>query len=140
MERSLLTNDHLLTKCEAKTTMIKTSIRLQELRRKIYIKAKADKADRFWGLYVHVCKESTLLEAYQMVKRNNGAPGIDGMTFDDIEKSGVEVFVLAIRHELINGSYQPSRNRIKEIPKANGKMRKLGIPKLLSYYLFYSLR
>jgi RNA-directed DNA polymerase len=108
--------------------MIKTSITLQELRRKIYMKAKADKAHRFWGLYVQVCKQSTLLEAYQMVKRNNGAPGIDGMTFDDIEQSGVESFILEIQHKLIDGSYQPSRNRIKEIPKANGKMRKLGIP------------
>src|SRR5688572_7360578 len=108
--------------------MIKTSITLQELRRKIYMKAKADKAHRFWGLYVHVCKQSTLLEAYQMVKRNNGAPGIDGMTFDDIEQAGVEGFIRDIQLELINGSYQPSRNRTKEIPKANGKTRKLGIP------------
>ena len=123
-----ITNDNLLTKWEAKTIMIKTSITLQELRRKIYMKAKADKAHRFWGLYVHVCKQSILLEAYQMVKRNNGAPGIDGVTFDDIEKSGVELFVLALQHELIDGSYQPLGNRIKEIPKANGKMRKLGIP------------
>jgi RNA-directed DNA polymerase len=45
--------------------MIKTSNTLQELRRKIYIKAKAEKAHRFWGLYVHVCKLSTLAEAYQ---------------------------------------------------------------------------
>jgi RNA-directed DNA polymerase len=107
--------------------MIKTSITLQELRRKIYIKAKADKSHRFWGLYVHVCKESTLSEAYRMVKRNNGAPGIDGMTFDEIEKAGVESFLQNIQNELINGNYQPSRNRIKEIPKANGKTRKLGI-------------
>src|ERR1700687_6527151 len=127
MERSLLTNDNLLTKREAKTTMIKTSITLQELRKKIYIKAKADKAHRFWGLYVHVCKQNTLEEAYQMVKRNNGAPGIDGMTFDDIEEAGVESFLRNIQGELINGSYQPTRNRIKEIPKANGKTRKLGI-------------
>jgi RNA-directed DNA polymerase len=108
--------------------MIKTSITLQELRRKIYIKAKADKAHRFWGLYVHVCKPSTLEEAYQMVKRNNGASGIDGMTFDDIEQTGVQNFLQNIQEELINGSYQPVRNRIKEIPKANGKTRKLGIP------------
>lgn len=108
--------------------MIKTSITLQELRRKIYIKAKADKAHRFWGLYVHVSKQSTLEEAYQMVKRNNGAPGIDGMTFDDIEQTGVQLFLQNIQEELINDSYQPSRNRIKEIPKANGKTRKLGIP------------
>ncbi|MEO6454964.1 MAG: group II intron reverse transcriptase/maturase [Ginsengibacter sp.] len=108
--------------------MTKTSITLQELRRKIYIRAKAEKAHRFWGLYVHVCKGSTLEEAYQMVKRNNGAPGIDGMTFDDIEQAGVENFLQNIQEELINGSYQPARNRIKEIPKANGKTRKLGIP------------
>jgi RNA-directed DNA polymerase len=107
--------------------MIKTSITMQELRRKIYIKAKADKAHRFWGMYVHVCKQNTLEESYQMVKRNNGAPGIDGVTFDNIEQSGVESFLTDIRQELIEGSYQPSRNRIKEIPKANGKTRKLGI-------------
>lgn len=108
--------------------MIKTSIKLQELRRKIYEKAKADKSHRFWGLYVHACKQSTLEEAYRMVKRNNGAPGIDGMTFDDIEQKGVENFLRSIQQELVNGSYEPARNRIKEIPKANGKTRKLGIP------------
>jgi RNA-directed DNA polymerase len=108
--------------------MIKTSITLQELRRKIYIKAKADKAHRFWGLCVHVCKQTTLEEAYQMVKMNNGAPGIDGVTFDEIEQTGVQHFIQGIQQELINGTYQPSRNRIKEIPKANGKTRKLGIP------------
>ncbi len=108
--------------------MIKTSITLQELRKKIYMKAKADKAHRFWGLYVHVCKQGTLLESYQMVKRNNGSPGIDAMTFEDIEQSGVENFIQELQQQLINDSYQPSRNRIKEIPKANGKMRKLGIP------------
>src|SRR4028119_6986 len=99
MERSLLTHDILISKWEARTIMIKTSIILQELRRKIYMKAKAEKAHRFWGLYVHVCKQSTLLEAYQMVKSNNGAPGIDGMTFDDIEQSGVELFVMALQQE-----------------------------------------
>lgn len=51
-------------------TMIKTSITLQELRRKIYLKAKADKTHRFWGLYVHVCKESTLTESYHLAKSN----------------------------------------------------------------------
>lgn len=108
--------------------MIKTSITLQELRRKIYVKAKADKSHRFWGLYVHVCKQSTLEEAYRMVKRNNGAPGIDGMTFHEIEQKGVESFIQVIQQELIDGSYQPARNRIKEILKENGKTRKLGIP------------
>ena len=58
--------------------MTKTPIKVQDLRRRIYLKAKADKAWRFWGLYVHVCKKATLLEAYKVAKRNNGAPGIDG--------------------------------------------------------------
>ena len=107
--------------------MIKTSITLQELRRKIYMKAKADKTHRFWGLYVHVCKTNALTESYQMAKTNNGAPGIDGMTFDDIEKAGVESFLRNIQEQLVNGTYHPIRNRIKEIPKANGKTRKLGI-------------
>ncbi|MGA8164454.1 MAG: hypothetical protein WB791_05440 [Waddliaceae bacterium] len=73
--------------------MTKTSINLQELRRKIYIKAKADKSWRFWGLYVHVCKMETLQEAYRLTKRNNGAPGIDGVTFETIEESGVGEFL-----------------------------------------------
>lgn len=107
--------------------MIKTSITLQELRRKIYIKAKADNTHRFWGMYVHVCKLNTLRESYQMVKKNRGAPGIDGMTFEEIELLGVEAFLLDIQTELLNETYRPSRNRIKEIPKPNGKTRKLGI-------------
>lgn len=108
--------------------MIKTSVTLQELRKKIYIKAKAEKSHRFWGMYVHLCKQSTLEEAYQVVRKNNGAPGIDGMTFGDIINTGVDSFLNGIQQELINCTYTPTRNRIKEIPKANGKTRKLGIP------------
>jgi RNA-directed DNA polymerase len=108
--------------------MTKTSITLQELRRRIYIKAKAEPAHRFWGLYVHICKMETLREGYRVAKLNNGAPGIDGLTFDEIEKSGTEVFLQNIHQSLKDGTYQPVGNRIKEIPKANGKMRTLGIP------------
>jgi RNA-directed DNA polymerase len=85
----------------------KNVYQLQELRKKIYMTAKADMPHRFWDLYVYVCKRSTLEEAYRMVKRNNGAPGIDGMTFDDIEKSGVQKFLASIQGELIKDSYQP---------------------------------
>lgn len=108
--------------------MTKTSISLQELRKRIYIRAKAEPAHRFWGLYVHVCKLETLREGYRLVKSNNGAPGIDGVTFDKVEESGAESFLDEIHQSLKNGTYQPSRNRIKEIPKAGGKTRKLGIP------------
>ena len=68
-----------------KGVMIKTPDQLQDLRRKIYAKAKADSQWRFWGLYVHVCKWETLQAAYAMAKSNDGAPGIDGVTFEAIE-------------------------------------------------------
>ncbi len=108
--------------------MIKASINLQDLRRKIYLKAKSDKTWRFWGLYVHVCKLEALQWAYRDAKENNGAPGIDGVTFDDIEKAGVEAFLEQIQNELVSGTYRPMGNRIKEIPKDNDKVRVLGIP------------
>ena len=57
--------------------MTKTPISLQDLRRSLYVKAKAEPTWRFWGLYVHVCKMETLQEAYRMAKSNDGAPGIE---------------------------------------------------------------
>jgi len=108
--------------------MIKASVSLQDLRRRMYAKAKADKSWRFWGLYVYVCKMETLREAYQMAKKNNGAPGIDGVTFEVIEGSGLEAFLQQLRDELVSGTYRPVRNRRKEIPKGRGKVRVLGIP------------
>src|SRR5665811_828315 len=103
--------------------MIKASVSLQELRRKIYLKAKSDKTWRFWGLYVHVCKRETLREAYKMAKKNNGAPGIDGVTFATIEESGSDSFLRQIRDELVTNTYRPMRARKKEIPKDGGKVR-----------------
>ena len=110
--------------------MIKASISLQDLRRKIYLKAKAEKRWRFWGLYVHILKMETLQEAYRMAKRNNGAPGIDGVTFEVIEEAGLEAFLKQIQCELVSGTYYPMRNRRKEIPKVGGKVRVLGIPSI----------
>ena len=81
--------------------MIKTPISLQDLRKRIYATAKADKHHRFWGLYVHLCKEETLKEAYRRARLNNGAPGIDGVTFVMIEQSGVEPFLAGIQEELL---------------------------------------
>jgi RNA-directed DNA polymerase len=103
---------------------------LQDLSERIYAKAKAEPAHRFWGLYVHVAKMETLRVAYQMAKENNGAPGIDGVTFEAIEESGVEPFLEVIRTELVSRTYRPMRNRRKEIPKDNGKVRVLGIPSI----------
>ena len=76
---------HRLQHREGKDEMIKASIDLQDLRRRIYVKAKAEPSWRFWGLYVHVCKMETLRAAYAMAKQNDGAPGVDGVTFEAIE-------------------------------------------------------
>ena len=63
-----------------------------------------------------------------MARRNNGAPGIDGVTFEAIEEAGLEGFLEQIRTELVSGTYRPMRNRRKEISKEKGKVRILGIP------------
>jgi RNA-directed DNA polymerase len=108
--------------------MTKAPISLQDLRRSLYVKAKAEPVHRYWGLYVHICKKETLHEAYAMAKRNNGAPGIDGVTFEAIEEGGVESFLKQIQDELVTQTYLPMRARKKEIPKGGGKIRVLSIP------------
>ena len=108
--------------------MTKASIDLQDLRRRIYVKAKAEPSWRFWGLYVHVCKMETLRAAYEMAKKNDGAPGIDGVTFEAIETQGVEALLEQLRDELIGRTYQSLPARRQEIPKDGGKFRVLSIP------------
>lgn len=113
---------------EGRGEMKKTPISLQDLRRRIYVKAKAEPTWRFWGLYVHICKKETLRAAYALAKANNGAPGVDGVTFTAIEAQGVEEFLEQLCLELSQGTYRPQRNRRKEIPKDGNKVRVLGIP------------
>src|ERR1700674_1187288 len=116
-------------KKEGKGEMTKAPNSWQDLRRSLYVKAKAESTWRFWGLYVHVCKMETLYEAYRMAKENGGARGIDGVTFEAIEESGVESFLKQIWDELVSNTYRPMRARKKEIPKDGGtKVRVLSIP------------
>jgi RNA-directed DNA polymerase len=110
--------------------MIKAPVSLQDLRRRLYIKAKAEPTWRFWGLYVHVCKRETLRQAYQLAKSNDGAPGVDGVTFEAIEAEGTDVFLDRLREELEQRSYRPQRARMVEIPKEGGKFRRLSIPSI----------
>src|SRR3979490_3133331 len=113
---------------EGRDEMTKASINLQDLRRRIYVKAKAETTWRFWGLYVHVCKMETLSKAYELAKNNNGAPGIDGVTFAAIEAQGVAAFLEQIQDELVRRTYGPLPARRQEIPKDGGKVRVLSIP------------
>lgn len=109
--------------------MTKTPIDVQDLRRRIYLKAKAEPTHRFWGIYTHICKMETLWEAYLMARANDGSPGTDGETFEAIEESGVEQYLKQIREELIKGEYRPRRARRQEIPKSSGAgVRVLSIP------------
>jgi RNA-directed DNA polymerase len=109
--------------------MTKAPVGLQDLRRKLYVKAKTEPSWRFWGLYVHVCKMETLWTAYELAKDNDGAPGSDGVTFEAIEEQDVAQFLTQIQDELIQRTYVPLPVRKKEIPKDGGnKTRVLSIP------------
>ena len=66
--------------------------------------------------------------AYQEAKANDGAPGLDGVSFENIESQGVEEFLESIQKELLARTYKPTKNRRVEIPKGGGKTRRLGIP------------
>lgn len=108
--------------------MTKAPSNLQELRRRIYRKAKSETTHRFWGLFVHITKMETFEEAYRIAKGNGGAAGIDDQKFEDIERTGRAAFLAAVREDLVTGRYKPMPNRKVEIPKGNGKVRTLQIP------------
>ena len=130
VERSGPAAESVGVKTEGRGEMIKAPIDLQDLRRRLYVKAKTEPSWRFWGIYVHVCKIETLQEAYARAKANDGAPGVDGVTFEGIEAHGTERFLEQIRNELIQHTYVPLPARRREIPKdgGKGKVRVLSIP------------
>jgi group II intron reverse transcriptase/maturase len=102
--------------------------RVREFQRKLYIKAKQEKGFKFYVLYDKVRLDYFLREAYRRVKKNGGAPGIDGFNFEQIEAQGVEGYLEEIKRELETDTYRPSMVKRVYIPKANGKHRPLGIP------------
>jgi RNA-directed DNA polymerase len=108
--------------------MTRTSIGVQELRERIGAKAKAEPHHRFWGLYTHVWKLDVLWEAYRLARQNNGAPGVDGETFEQIEEQGADGFLERLSVELREKTYRPLPCRRVKIPKDGGKTRQLRIP------------
>ena len=105
-----------------------TPISIRTLQRKLYRKAKGEPACRFYLLYDKIYREDILRHAYALARANAGAPGIDGMTFAQIEASGLEEWLAGLREELLLKTYRPDPVRRVSIPKPDGGERPLGIP------------
>jgi RNA-directed DNA polymerase len=105
-----------------------TPEKIRSLQRKLYVKAKAEPAFRFYLLYDKIHRADILLHAYRLARANAGAPGVDGMTFDKIEAQGLEAWLAGLREELVAKTHRPDPVRRVMIPKASGDgERPLGI-------------
>jgi RNA-directed DNA polymerase len=107
---------------------LETPERIRSLQTKLYAKAKAEPAYRFYLLYDKVYREDVLDHAYRLARSNGGAPGVDGVRFEDIERTGSEKWLAGLREELRAETYRPQPVRRVMIPKPGGGERPLGIP------------
>jgi len=103
---------------------------VQKLQMALHAKAKAEAGYRFYALYDKISREDILAHAYAQCRSNRGAPGVDGQDFADIEAYGVERWLGELALALKEESYRPDPIRRVFIPKANGKLRPLGISTL----------
>ncbi len=110
--------------------MLETPTKIRKLQRKLYCKAKQTSDFRFYALYDKVYRIDILIHAYKMVKHNGGTSGIDGISYADIEKYGVQRYIEELSQELKAKRYKPHAVKRVYIPKSNGQKRPLGIPTL----------
>jgi RNA-directed DNA polymerase len=107
---------------------LQTPERIRTLQRKLYLKAKAEPAFRFYLLYDKIHRADILSHAYALARSNGGAPGVDGDTFERIEADGLEEWLAGLRGDLVAKTYRPAAVRRVMIPKPGGGERPLGIP------------
>jgi RNA-directed DNA polymerase len=105
-----------------------TPSKIRDLQIKLYRKAKNEPGYRFYQLYDKIYREDILFHAYALAKSNDGAPGVDGQSFGEIETKGLEEWLTGIREELRAKTYRPQAVRRVMIPKPGGGERPLGIP------------
>jgi RNA-directed DNA polymerase len=105
-----------------------TPAKIRELQIKLYRKAKNEPRYRFYMLYDKIWREDILAHAYQVARANQGAPGVDGESFEQIETAGRQEWLSGLREELRHNRYRPQAVRRVMIPKAGGGERPLGIP------------
>ena len=110
--------------------LMHAELKVRELQRKLYRAAKAQPQRTFGILYDKVCSDMVVRTAFELVRRNRGAAGVDGITIESLEASGVERFLQEIREELQQEKYRPMPVRRVYIPKGDGKQRPLGIPRV----------
>ena len=103
---------------------------VRKLRRALHAKAKSEADFRFYALYDKMYREDILAHAYAQCRSNRGAPGVDGQDFADVEAYGVEAWLAELALALRQETYRPDAIRRVFIPKANGKLRPLGISTL----------
>src|SRR5258705_6952639 len=84
-----------------------TPIAIRTLQRKLYRKAKAEPAFRFYVLYDKIYREDILRHAYGLARANAGAPGVDGVSFAQIEEKGLEAWLAGLREDLVSKTYRP---------------------------------